>query len=236
MRWRVHFGIGGVLVFLGLASGCGGDRNQLLADDNNALLEAIAQAGLGDPSPLSRAQKPDQSRTSPADLQPLNVRPVRPPEVSNAPAAARIGVTVNGQAILDEEIRSACYPALQSLNLRNLPERERQQKIAETLREARDHLVDRELIMQDMEQRLGANKNAEKALQHLREAASKEFDSWERKIRESQHFQELRMRWVRGLATPTTPSRSICGSRGLLYRWLAGRWNAISCPPSSPST
>lgn len=172
---------------LGLATGCGPDRKLLAADQS--LLEAIAQAGLDRPSPLSRAQMPEINQVSASDTRPLDARPERPAEVNNLPPTARIRVTVNGQAILDQEIRAACYNKLRVYE--GLPEKERLQKQAEAFNEAREQLIDRELIIQDMEHKLSANKQAEKALEKIREAGNKEFDRWERRIMEDQHMNNL---------------------------------------------
>jgi hypothetical protein len=171
MRWQVILGTGAVVV-AGLVSGCGGERKVLASDLE--LAHSIAQAGLGPPTPLSRAQKPEDLQTSTRDNRPLDREPERPSELAGLAPSARIRATVNGQAVLEEEIRSACFQAI--LTTMNLPEKDRIEKQAKYLNDALDQLIDRELIMQDMESKLSANKQAQKALDKIREAATKEFE------------------------------------------------------------
>src|SRR5947208_3262879 len=87
-----------------LAGGCFHDRGMLAADPE--LLEAVARSG-GQEEVLARAQKPEATPAS--YTAPLDQPPERATEVIKLPAAARIRVTVNGEAILDEEIKAAAF-------------------------------------------------------------------------------------------------------------------------------
>jgi parvulin-like peptidyl-prolyl isomerase len=173
-----------VAVSVVVAGGCFHDRGMLAADPD--LLAAVARSGsVGGPDEqVARAQKPEATTVSRSTL--LDLPPDRTTEVASVPAAARIRVTVNGEAILDEEIRAACYQAL--VLTRSLPEPERSKKQAEIWFAARDQLVDREVVLQDAFARLSGNKNMTKFLDKLKEAAAKEFEhSVLRAVRESSH-------------------------------------------------
>jgi len=181
MRWQGILGIGTVVV-LGLAGGCARDQT-LLAADNKNLLEAIAQAGLGAPSPLSRAQKPEGSQTSAWDAG-----RERPTEIAGTSPTSSIRAIVNGSAILDEEIRATCYFELQRSN--DLSERDRIQRQTEVFNDAREKMIDRELIIQEMEHLLGGTKPGQKALDKIREAATQEHKKWVRTVKESPQIQK----------------------------------------------
>src|ERR1700722_19692600 len=144
-----------VAVCLGMGSGCCQDQNLLAADPR--LLDSIAQTGMGAPTSLSRAQMPDVQQTSAWNRKPLDLPPERSTEVANVPASARIRVVVNGDPILDEEIRATCYRELK--NAEQLPEGERQKRQVEIYMAARNSLIEREVVLQDAHNRLSGNKN-----------------------------------------------------------------------------
>jgi parvulin-like peptidyl-prolyl isomerase len=152
----------GLTVAIGI-TGCQQDQT-LRAADNPGLLEAIARSGRGDSGALNRAQKPDAT-------------PLTPPEHTGAmPVTGRIRATVNGEAILNEEIIASCQHELLAATV--LPEPERGKRQAEVYTAALDGLIDREVVLQDMQTRLGAkeNKNGQKFLEKLKEASKKEFE------------------------------------------------------------
>ena len=159
-------------VLLAAACGCGSDRVAAIAPDLN-LARAIAAAGVGkDADDVARGQKPDGQ--APPLLPPklLDVRPERSDDVANAPPVARIIATVNNEAILEEEVRATTSTAL--LGVRGLPEAERAAKTAQIINAALGQIVEREIVLQDMNARL--KKNGAKVLEKLKEASEKEFD------------------------------------------------------------
>lgn len=193
MRWQVIVGTGAALL-VGLSSGCGGERKVLAYDRN--MLQEIAQAGLGPPTPLSRAQKPEITPTSTSDTRPLETEPERPTDLVGVAPSARILATVNGHAILEQEVRATCFRELAAIA--GLPEKEQLQKQKEILSAGSEQLIDRELILQDMENKLGATKPGQKALEKIREAATKEFENnWVKNMMEvtqSSTLEELKVK------------------------------------------
>jgi len=175
-----------VAVSLGLTCGCGQDRALLAADPR--LLDSIAQTGMGSPSSLSRAQMPEVQQTSTWNRPPLDLPPERSSEVANVPADARIRVVVNGFPILHEEIRATCYKELK--NAEQLPDGERQKRQGEIYMAARNSLIEREVVLQDAQNRLSGNKNGQKFLEKLKEAAKKDWEKTTlRPIREQTKLQ-----------------------------------------------
>src|SRR5262249_24643183 len=92
--------------------------------------------------------------------------------------AARIRGTVNGVAILDEEVREAIYPYLMATQ--SLPEPERGTRRREAFEKELQQLIEREVVLQDMFAKL---KDRGTVLDKLREAAGKEFDKKLRQLR-----------------------------------------------------
>jgi parvulin-like peptidyl-prolyl isomerase len=121
------------------------------------LLRAIEAAGRGEPGEV-RAQAPDGEPTVVA------YRPAAgPPAVQTAGyTAVRVVATVNGEAILEEELRAVTYEALRRLD--GVPEPERSKRQGEILSQALNGLIEREVVVQDALERLGHGgpKNVEK--------------------------------------------------------------------------
>lgn len=154
---------GFVLGVLAAASGCAED-SPFLCPDAHELLAQIKRQGegrVGESTTVARAQVPENNA-------PKVVAP--PPGTATA---ARIFATVNGQAILDEEIRALCYRELAMAN--QLPEPERTKARNEVWKQALDRLINRELAMQDAEVRLSKGPN-KAMLGKLQEIASREFE------------------------------------------------------------
>jgi peptidyl-prolyl cis-trans isomerase SurA len=168
-HWLVGFT---VAACIGMGSGCVQDRTLVAADPG--LVAAIALTGMDPQAPLSRAQKPDDANPAGGGVRPLDVAPERSSEVAGVPAVARIRVTVNGEAILHEEIRAACYSELRKAE--QLPIGERQKRQAEIYLAAQNALIEREVVLQDAFTKLKSNKNGEKFLEKLKEAARKEWE------------------------------------------------------------
>src|SRR5262249_51068078 len=97
--------------------------------------------------------------------------------------AARVWATVNGEAILAEEVRAAAQQQLQYA--RSLPEPERRQKVEEVLKTTLQQIVEREIVLQDAFAKLKA-RGAAKVIDRLKEAAGKEFErTWLKGMKET---------------------------------------------------
>lgn len=123
------------------------------------LLRAIEAAGRGDEGDV-RAQAPDgETPVVLAHFQPA----VEPPGVQGVGyTAVRVVATVNGEAILEEELRAVTYDVLRRLD--GVPEPERSKRQGELLSQALNGLIEREVVVQDALERLGRGgpKNVEK--------------------------------------------------------------------------
>ncbi len=141
---------------------------------------ALAQATLGqDSASVSRLQKPeDKAKTSPhgSSLDLVSFEATVP---GDSQVAARIRATVNGEPILDDEVREAIYPYL--LATQTLPEPERSNRRKEAFEKALEELIQREVLIQDAKARL---KDRPQLLEKLEEAAGKEFDKKVRQLKE----------------------------------------------------
>jgi peptidyl-prolyl cis-trans isomerase SurA len=132
---------------------------------------------VGDHPTVSRLQKPDSepakrdNRGSLLDL--VSHETVVP---GNAETSVRIRATVNGVAILDDEVREAVYPLL--VEASKLPTADRAAKQREILEGELRHLIEREVVLQDAFAKL---KERPVVLEKFKEAAGKEFD---KKIRD----------------------------------------------------
>ena len=142
---------------------------------------------IGSPSAptISRGQKPDEPAQAQKPSDPVADKPkidlvsYAPGTITTRQTAARICATVNGVAILDDELREASYGQLiASMALRE-PERSNQRK--QILTRALDQLVEREVILQEAFDRL---KEQPQALKKLKEFATKEYERKMRKVRE----------------------------------------------------
>jgi parvulin-like peptidyl-prolyl isomerase len=134
---------------------------------------------------VSRLQKPDNDapKSSPGRSV-LDLAAYQTPTPSNGEIAALIRATVNGRAILDEEVREAVYPFL--LQTQSLPEPERTARRKEIFEKELQQLIEREVILQDMFERL---KDKKQALEKLKEVAGKEFD---KKMRETRKTMKIK--------------------------------------------
>jgi parvulin-like peptidyl-prolyl isomerase len=133
---------------------------------------------IGSPSvpTVSRMQKQDE----PAAPKP----PIELTSYSSATApprqtAARICATVNGVAILDDELREAAYGQMLGLMALREPDRSFQRK--QILDKALEQIIEREVILQEAFERLKEQPQARKKLQ---EFATKEYEDDMRKVRQ----------------------------------------------------
>src|SRR6266851_2721016 len=150
------------------------------APEASAATTANSQSDPDRPN-VSRLQKPENEppkRTASRSI--LDQATYQTATPSPGEVAARIRATVNGTPILDEEVREAVYPYL--LATQNLPEPERTTRRKDIFEKEMQHLIEREVILQDMFARLNKNKPV---LEKLREAAGKEFDKKMRETRKT---------------------------------------------------
>jgi parvulin-like peptidyl-prolyl isomerase len=123
----------------------------------------------------ARAQKPEESPSRPPRLTPLaEMEPERSIDGVKISRAASIRAVVNGEAILDEEVKAASYQAL--LGAQSLTEQ------TEILNQALNQLIDREVVLQDAIAKLTRGPGG-KFLDKLKDAAHKEFEQqWLRRM------------------------------------------------------
>lgn len=116
---------------------------------------------------IVRSQKPEGAEISVCRL--INLPVDRPADAVHASPTATIRAVVNGELILDEEVRMSCAPQLGAAHTPK--ERE------EVVRQALEVLIDREILLQDAIGKLErGGKQGAAFLQKIREMASEEFD------------------------------------------------------------
>jgi parvulin-like peptidyl-prolyl isomerase len=120
--------------------------------------------------PVTRSQKPESEPFAPAEAP---LPQVAPADLVVGQPAARVGVTVNNQVILNEEVLAAAYPGLMAA--RELPEPDRTQRRAEIWNQALTQLIEREVVLQDAFAKLEKG-NGKKAVERLKEEASDQFE------------------------------------------------------------
>jgi len=161
-----------------MLAGCAAQAqsSHLTALDPN-LPARIAAAGQGAPiTEAARGQKPDATvQLAKPTLPLLDVPPERSTDLTDLRPVDRIRVTVNGEAILDEEIWATCNQmGMRQLMAMNMPEPERTQRKEELWFKAREGLIDREVVLQDAIQLLTSRGNP-KAMEKIQQEAHKEF-------------------------------------------------------------
>ena len=132
-----------------------------------------------DSTTVSRMQKPDAESVKQGSTVPVIDRvkyEVAAP--ADTKVAARIRATVNGSAILDEEVKEAVYPFL--LATATLPEPERSARQKDAFEKEVQHLIDREVVLQMAFSRL---KDRPNLLDKFNDEADKEFDKKVRDVR-----------------------------------------------------
>jgi parvulin-like peptidyl-prolyl isomerase len=178
----LRFVVGSVVLLTAGCSGPGslsssaGLQEQVRVASRDELLE---QAPLADVPFVSRSQQPDEpgiSQTSKKET--ILPGPVAGP--LDGRYTARIRAKVNGQPILDDEVRQSCYKDL--LLSQNLPEPQRTAQCVKIINQELEHLIDREVILQEVFAKLKSNP---KLLEKLKAAANKEFDKRVRAMKAS---------------------------------------------------
>jgi len=129
---------------------------------------------------VSRLQKPeDAPRKAAKKGSLLDLVSFESNVPSDCQVAARIRATVNGEPILDDEVREAIYPFL--LATQSLPEPERSNRRKEAFEKALQQLIEREVVILDAKARL---KDRPQLLEKLEEAAGKEFEKKMKQLKE----------------------------------------------------
>jgi peptidyl-prolyl cis-trans isomerase SurA len=187
MRWRSPL-TSAVVGFSLVALGCDTDKPFVAAVGSEAepgLLRTVEAMGRGDES-AARAQAPDPEQSTlvaqgrPASSNPGGVQPA-------SYTAAHVAAIVNGEAILDEEMRAAAHDMLRRLE--GMPEPERSKKQAELLTQVLNALIDREVVLQDAFERIKHGPGGEKNLEKIRELADTDFErTWVRPVKEQLHI------------------------------------------------
>jgi parvulin-like peptidyl-prolyl isomerase len=179
MRGRLGIGLVGLIACLGSLGGCMSESGPRLSAQDPGLRAAILAAGGAQPGDRQvRGQIEEQEGSRPREG--LGDSPL-----DSAAMAARIAVVVNGQAILENEVRAITLPQMSSLN--GVPEPERSEKLKEIRTKALDSLIERELVMQEAFGRLGAR--GAKVIDRLKDYADKEFrKNWMRPIMEANNL------------------------------------------------
>jgi hypothetical protein len=121
---------------------------------------------------VTRSQKPEGTPPPPATAP--------PPGAAAAPTVS-VRATINGEAILDDEIRATAGSAL--LLARTPAEQ------AEVYEQALDQIVDREVVVQEAVSRLAKGPQGVKLLDKIKEEASKDFQqTYVRRIIKGNHL------------------------------------------------
>lgn len=141
---------------------------------------------------LARSQKPEADGLKTPETPPLPTAP--PADLVTGTPAARVGATVNNEAILNEEVLAAAFQEL--MNARDLPEPERSQRRAEIWNQSLGQLIDREVVLQDAFAKL--RKASKTQVEKLTAEASEEFDKtvlrgWMKKtnVKSEDEFREM---------------------------------------------
>jgi parvulin-like peptidyl-prolyl isomerase len=159
----------GLLLLLVL--GCGSERPVLAGNAT----EASAGRPAGDPPGVSRLQKPEmeeRGRPPGGSLFDLPGVPFEGP--SDSRVAVRIRATVNGVAILDDEVRDATFQYV--MELQNIPEPQRSAALYQVYQRELQRIIEREVILQDALGQLAKTKMGQKFIDKLKEEANKQFD------------------------------------------------------------
>jgi peptidyl-prolyl cis-trans isomerase SurA len=132
-----------------------------------------------------RGQKPETASSKNSAVCRLISLPVdRPAEATHANPTATIRAVVNGELILDEEVRMTCMIHGDLLAARTPKEQE------EVLKHGLEAIIDREVLLQDAISKLErGGKQGEAFLKKIREVASEEFDkNWLRPMLKDKHL------------------------------------------------
>jgi parvulin-like peptidyl-prolyl isomerase len=158
----LHLVVWSILGVLG-GVGCGFDKSVLAADE--------PKPAPSDPPAQTRMQNADPAPKKTAASNILDLASYEATPQSQSQVAARICATVNGVAILQEEVLRVVLPNIVAANA--LPDPERTARKREIYKQAREALVERELLLQDLAERA---KDRPMLMDKLKEDAEKEFE------------------------------------------------------------
>lgn len=158
-----------------LLAGCGSDH-LILAQEREAGPLAVASAQ--ETPPRARSQQAEPEPPQPPIQQTTFEADKLPEGLSDKPALVKIVARVNDKVILDEEVRDAALP-----QILQLPPEERSQHYHAIYNRELQKIIDRELILLDLDQHFGKTKP--QYLSKLQEAAKRECDKHIRIIREN---------------------------------------------------
>jgi peptidyl-prolyl cis-trans isomerase SurA len=119
---------------------------------------------------VTRSQKPEADALKTPEAPPLPTPP--PADLVTGTPAARVGATVNNEAILNEEVLAGAFQEL--MTARDLPEPERSQRRAEIWNQSLNQLIEREVVLQDAFAKL--KKASKSQVEKLTAEAGEEFD------------------------------------------------------------
>jgi parvulin-like peptidyl-prolyl isomerase len=158
-----------VLVFT--VVGCGADHSSLIA--------AGPMPPAAEPAPVAaaRSQKPDGEQTTQVVAALESPRPLR----IEGEIVARPRAIVNGEPILDDELRATVIQVKAQMDQTQMSEAEKVARLKDVIRAELDKLIERELILTEAYSRL---LKRPEAYQKLQEAANKEFDKQMRSMKE----------------------------------------------------
>jgi parvulin-like peptidyl-prolyl isomerase len=165
------------------ACGCLTKASTLTALPPLSTSTAAAEAGNRNEGPeVARSQKPETSHSSSNSVCLLSLPVDRPSEASHANPAATIRAVVNGELILDEELRMVSVAQIAGARTA----KERQQ----IYKDALDKLIERELCLQDAFGKLQrGGKQGEAFIKKIHEAASEDFEKrWLQPVLKQKHL------------------------------------------------
>ncbi|MCS6852325.1 MAG: peptidyl-prolyl cis-trans isomerase [Gemmataceae bacterium] len=165
MRWPRLLGVVGVTIAVGCTA-----RPALVS-------AAPPTAGRPTEPPAAAPPTPASPRPTVGSTLDSGIHQVRGP--ADAQTVVRIRAQVNGQPILDEEVRQAAYHYL--AETLHLPEPRRSEVQKEILRRELERIIEREVILSDAFAKL--EKIKPQYLEKLKEAAAKEFEKTVRSMK-----------------------------------------------------
>jgi parvulin-like peptidyl-prolyl isomerase len=180
MTWRGRLAQAWGIAAL-MACGCMSTPSPLSALPPVTPPAAVATTRRDETPDVARGQKPEAGRTSTAVCL-IGLPVEQPAEASHASPAATIRAVVNGEPILDEEVRVSCFQQL--AGARTSAEEQ------EVLKQALEQLIDREVLLQDAIAKLErGGPQGKKFLEKLKEVANEEFEKrWLRPIMKQNHI------------------------------------------------
>jgi peptidyl-prolyl cis-trans isomerase SurA len=151
-----------------------------------------AQGERPDAPLVARSQKPEADGLKTPEAPPLPTAP--PADLVTGQPAARVGATVNNEAILNEEVLAGAFQPLMAA--RELQEPERSQRRAEIWNQALSQLVEREVVLQDAFAKL--KKGSKSQVEKFASEAAEQFDrtvlrGWMKRadVKTEEEFREL---------------------------------------------